>query len=287
MVALRTINVVAMVILPILISAYSIKRYKGSWKIWGIGGLIFVISQVGHIPFNYFAGKILNNTSLIFMDTNQQLVFNALFLGLSAGIWEESSRYLGYLYWLKKPKKWSKGIIIGLGHGSFESILIGVIAIYVLLQMAAFKNTDLSNIVPIDKLEFTYQTVQQYWNVNWYDTLLGPLERLFTIPLQVLLTLLIIQIFKKNNIIWLALAILVHSGIDAAAVLLISLTNVYITEVFIAIISIISIFLVIKLKTNDDEIINFIDNPEPLKATKSITVEMDDSMLDIDETKFY
>ena len=287
MIILKTINVIVMIVFPFVATAYFINRYKSYWRFWWIGGVIFLISQIGHIPFNYFASKILNNTNLVLWDQNQQILFNAVFLGLSAGIWEETSRYLGYRFWLKKPKLWREGLILGLGHGSFEAILIGFLALYGLLQMVAFKNTDLSYMIPVDRVESTYQTIQAYWNVSWYDSLLGALERMLTIPIQVLLSILILQIFKRGKIIWLFVAILIHTVIDASVVILINYSSIYITEGAIALFSLASLILIIFLKDkiNKNEI--NIDEPliKPNKPKK--TLELNDSKLDIDDSKYY
>ena len=284
MIALKTGNAIVMVVFPIMVSAYLINKYKTNWKMWGIGGLIFIISQVGHIPFNSIASKLLNNTTMILLDQNQKIIFNALFLGLSAGIWEETSRYVGYRVWLKKPKAWIDGLTLGLGHGSFESILIGFLAIYVLIQMVGLKGVDLTNIVPLDRLEFTMNSIQQYWNANWFDSLLGSIERIFTLPLQILLSLLIVNIFKRRKIGFYFLAVIIHTVVDASAVLLISFTNVYLTETFIGVISFFSIIAIILLKDKGEKI-ELNNNDLPLLETGNTKVELDDSILDLEDTK--
>ena len=285
MIALKTGNAIVMLVFPIMVSAYLINRYKTNWKMWGIGGLIFIISQVGHIPFNSIASKLLNNTTMILLDQNQKIIFNALFLGLSAGIWEETSRYVGYRVWLKKPKAWIDGLTLGLGHGSFESILIGFLAIYVLIQMVGLKGVDLTNIVPLDRLEFTMNSIQQYWNANWFDSLLGSIERIFTLPLQILLSLLIVNIFKRRKIGFYFLAVIIHTVVDASAVLLISFTNVYLTETFIGVISFFSIIAIILLKDKGEKI-ELNNNDLPLLETGNTKVELDDSILDLEDTKY-
>ena len=276
-----------MILFPVIASAILINRHKTSWRLWGIGGLVFIISQLGHIPFNSVAGKILNNTTLVQLDNHNQVLFNAIFLGLSAGIWEETSRYFAYRFWLKEPKKWNEGLALGLGHGSMESILLGLLALYVLLQMVAFSDIDLTNIIPLSKLESTYQAINQYWDANWFVSILGFIERMFTIPIQVFLSLLIVLIFKNNKIFLLFVAIILHAAVDAVAVLLITYTNVNITEGFIAIISISSIVLIIHLKDKNYEYVNIENKTDIVLNDKEKNLELDDSSLDINDTKYY
>ncbi|MFC2063643.1 YhfC family glutamic-type intramembrane protease [Chloroflexota bacterium] len=286
MIVLRTVNAVLMILFPIAAAAFFINRYKSYWRLWIIGGSLFVISQLGHIPFNYFAGKILNNTNLVLWDRNQQILFNAVFLGLSAGVWEETSRYLGYKIWMKKPKLWREGFILGLGHGSFEAIILGFLSLYVLLQMVAFKETDLSLLVPLDQVDLTFRTIQAYWNVDWYDSFLGIMERLLTIPIHVLISILIIQVFKRSKLIWLFGAILFHALIDASVVLLISYSTIYITEGLLALFALTSIILIINLKDGVPISENGHASPKFMSNKTDRTIELDDSLLDVDDSRF-
>jgi uncharacterized membrane protein YhfC len=53
------------------------------------------------------------------------LLIIAGFLGLSAGFFEESARYVVYRWWARDARTWSQGLMLGAGHGGIESILLG------------------------------------------------------------------------------------------------------------------------------------------------------------------
>ena len=55
-------------------------------------------------------------------------IIYAVFLGLSAGVFEETARYLTYRFWAKDARSWSRGLMLGAGHGGSEAILVGALA---------------------------------------------------------------------------------------------------------------------------------------------------------------
>jgi uncharacterized membrane protein YhfC len=178
-----------------------------------------VLSQVGHIPFNWAAGKILNQTGMISWNPTAQLIFNAVFLGVSAGIFEEGARYLVMRWWAKDTRSWRKGIMFGAGHGGAEAIILGLLALYAFLQLTALRSADLSKLIPANQLTLARQQVQAYWSSPWYMAMLGALERLFTIPCQIAMAVMVMQVFTRKHISWLFAAIGYHALLDGVAVI--------------------------------------------------------------------
>jgi uncharacterized membrane protein YhfC len=147
-----------------------------------------------------------------------QLIFNAVFLGVSAGIFEEGARYLIMRWWAKDVRSWRKGVFFGAGHGGAEAIILGAITLYAFIQLAAIKNADLSKIFPPSQLAMAQRQVQTYWSATWYASMLGALERFFTIPCQIAMAVMVTQVFVRRNIGWLLAAISYHALIDGVAV---------------------------------------------------------------------
>jgi uncharacterized membrane protein YhfC len=251
MIYLHMLNALLMLVIPIGLAFYITARWKMGGKHWLIGATIFILSQVGHIPFNILAGKLLNQTSLVSLPQQYQVLFNAIFLGLSAGIWEETARLAMYGWWVKKARSWKEGILLGLGHGGSESILVGVLALYSLLQVLAVRTVDISKLVTPEQLPDTLARIAEYWSMPWYMALMGSFERILTIPIQVAFSVLVLQVFLKNKIRWYWIAIVLHALIDASAVLLINYSNIFLTEGLIACFSLISIGFIIRMRTPD------------------------------------
>jgi uncharacterized membrane protein YhfC len=218
-----------------------------------------VLSQVGHIPFNWAAGKILNQTGMISWNATSQLIFNAVFLGVSAGIFEEGARYLVMRWWAKEIRSWRKGILFGAGHGGAEAIILGLLAMYAFLQLAALRNADLTTLFPANQLALAKQQVQTYWSAPWYMAMLGALERLFTIPCQIAMALMVMQVFTRQHIGWLFAAIGYHALLDGVAVI----GQKYLPPVSLE--GVIGIFAVLSVA-----IIFLLRQPEPAEALPQV-----------------
>jgi len=237
-----------MVAMPIGLAIYLTSRWKLSGGIWWIGIATFVLSQVGHIPFNWGIGKLLNQTELVAWNPIYQLVFNAVFLGLSAGIFEEVARYLVLRWWLKDARSWRNSVLFGAGHGGAEAIILGVLVLYAFIQMAALRNTDLAKVIPANQLILAQKQVTAYWSASWYYSLTGALERFFTIPCQVAMAVMVMQVFTRRHIRWLFLAIGYHALLDALAVVNIKYLGVFWTEAVIGGFGILSVILILILR---------------------------------------
>jgi uncharacterized membrane protein YhfC len=212
------LNGLLMVVMPVALAIYLADRWKLGERIWWIGAATFVLSQTGHIPFNWLVGKILNQTGMVAGNPTYQLIFNAVFIGVSAGIFEEGARYMIMRWWAKDVRSWRKGVFFGAGHGGAEAIILGAITLYAFMQLAAIKNADLSKIFPPSQLALAQAQVQAYWSATWYASMLGALERFFTIPCQIAMAVMVTQVFVRRNIGWLLAAISYHALIDGVAV---------------------------------------------------------------------
>jgi uncharacterized membrane protein YhfC len=251
------LNGLLMVAVPILLGIYLTRRFKLGWRLWWIGAAVFVLSQLGHIPFNAILGIYLN-PRLLTLPQNLQQVLGAGILGLSAGLWEEGARYAMYCWWAKDARSWRKGLLTGAGHGGAEAIILGGLVLYGFIQMAAVRSTDLSTLVPANQLDLARQQVTAYWSLTWYDSLLGALERLFTIPTQIAFAVIVLQAFTRKQGWWVWLAVGYHAVVDATAVLLVGKVGPYWTEAIIGGFAILSLVIIFVLRQPEP-----VPDPEP------------------------
>lgn len=248
---IHLLNAILMLVIPAGFALYVTGKWKIGGRYWFVGAGVFILSQVGHVPFNIAVGKLLNGTSLVSLSHPQQILFNSIFLGLSAGFWEETARLTMYKWWVKKARSWKEGILLGLGHGGAESILIGLLAMNSLLQIVAIRSADINTLVTPERLPSTILNIEKFWSMPWYLALMGSFERILTIPIQLAFSVLVLQVFLKKGtrFYWIALAL--HAFVDSTAVMMMYYTNVYLTEGFVAIISLLCIGLIFKLRTSD------------------------------------
>lgn len=242
------LNGLIMIALPILIGIFISRKFNPGWRLWWIGAATFVLSQIGHIPFNGAVGLLMQRGVLPSPSARYELLFSAVFLGLSAGLWEEGMRFATYRWWAKDARSWSKGLMLGVGHGGIEAILFGLIVLLNFMVMLALRGADLSALFPPDQLKALAEQSNVYWSLNWYDSLLGALERGFTIPIQISLSVLVLQCFTRNKTRWLFLAIAWHAVVDGVAVFLVRTQSLYLTEFSIGVMSLLSLAAIFALR---------------------------------------
>ena len=250
-IVIRVLNALLMIAIPLVLGVYLSKKQGTGWHLFGIGAVTFISSQVLHIPFNaWVLNPLLETLGLSFTGTTVQLIVLALLFGLSAGVFEETSRYVVYRFWLKNPldRTWRSALMFGAGHGGIESIILGVLALVAFIQLLVYRNADLSAIVPADQLELAMSQVETYWSLPWYAALLGAVERAAAISFHLSATVLVLQVFRRRNILWLFFAIGLHTLLDAVAVFGMQTWGMYITEALIVGLAIFSLGIIFLLR---------------------------------------
>ena len=252
------LNGFLMIAIPIILGIYLTNKFHLSWKLWLIGASTFIISQILHLPFNtYILNPILITIHKTFQDLPGNLV-TALLLGLSAGIFEECSRYGMFRWWVKDSHTWRSAILAGAGWGGIEAIILGGLVVWAFIQMMAYRNFDLSNLkLTPDQLAIARQQIQTYWSLPWYDTLLGVVERIFTIPFHIMASVVVLQVFTRRPghqmLRWLGLAILLHTVMDASAVFVASQWGGYASEAVLGSLAILDIVIIFALRQPEPE----------------------------------
>ena len=212
------LNGFLMIAMPIGLTIYLTRKFKQGWRLFWIGGAIFIFSQVLHIPFNALVSPVFSQFGFITLPVIFQNVILSVFLGLSAGLFEELSRYAMYRWWVKEARSWGMGLLAGAGHGGGEAIILGLLVLYGYIQMLIVRGMDISTLVSPEKVELAKAQIQAYWSAPWYMTMLGALERLFTLPLHLACSVLVLQAFTRKKFWWVGLAVLFHALADGMAV---------------------------------------------------------------------
>ena len=238
-----------MVLMPILLGWFIHRQRQARWGLFFMGMVGFVLSQIFHIPFNWL---ITNQLKLLPTDTS--VVFNllviSLFLGLSAGVFEEVTRYLIYRFWAKDARTWGRGLMVGAGWGGVESMILGVILLINAIALAAMSQGLWRELIPVEQQSLLDQQIQAMVTMPWFDGMLGSLERAFAMCLHLSLSLMVMQVFTRGKLWWLWLAIGWHALVDATAVFVqIYWANAYLTEAIVAFYALVSLGIVFWLRT--------------------------------------
>ena len=125
-----------------------------------------------------------------------------LFLGLTAGLAEETARWIAFRCFLKGRDSLEHGLAFGLGHGGIEAmLLVGVNFLVILVLVLAGQGS----LFPLEA----------------GGVFLGGVERLYACAFHVGASLLVMYgIRRGRQVLWLGIAILLHTLMDAAIVIL-------------------------------------------------------------------
>jgi uncharacterized membrane protein YhfC len=150
---------------------------------------------------------------------------------LSAGIFEETARFLSFKLLKDKYTGIGTSLSYGIGHGGIEALLLGGMLMLNNVLISFLINTG-SNLVPAE-------TVSALTAVQPHMFAITFAERAIAFVAQVSLSVLVWSAVNDAKKIWLyPAAILLHALIDTPAILyqIGALTNIYLVEVITAII---------------------------------------------------
>lgn len=214
--------------LPLVLAITLRKRLNVGWVLFGVGMLTFIGSQVIHLPLlsvltALFQQGILPQPSLSFMP-----YFNAIVLGLAAGICEEPARCVGYKLLRKKGDSFPAALMLGAGHGGIESIFIGVTVLVNVVLMTLSKLNGVASLgLDAATAAAVSSQMDAFWGIAWHLPFAGMVERIFAISLHLSLSVMVwaavtrrFRVGKLPQWIWFVVAVLWHAVVDALSVYL-------------------------------------------------------------------
>jgi ABC-2 type transport system permease protein len=212
-----TLSIVGMVLLPIILAILLRRHYRVYWILFIVGTLTFLLSQAIHLPLNEWLtsiGVLPDNPEL----NGAPLWRSALIFGLTAGLCEELVRASGYLV-IKWARRFEDGVMLGLGHGGIEAMIFGGVltaaTVSSLLNLRGV-NLEYLNLSAVQLEALTLQF--NLFSTNPLFAFAPLLERTFAIGAQVLFSILVLKAFTHRKPLYLLVAILLHTLVDAVAV---------------------------------------------------------------------
>jgi len=199
------------VLAPLLLAFFIARRYRGRWRYWAYGLLVFLLSQVlTRVPV------------MIFLQTRPWLqeglkrptgYWAFLLLAAStAGLFEEGGRWLAFR-WAVPPedRRWPTALMLGAGHGGLESIGVGLLALAAMIGYLAV------TLLPPETFAGAGPKVEearkQFDQLQGWEPLLGGWERLGALAIQVGLAVMVLQAFIRGPHWW-WLAVSAHTLVD-------------------------------------------------------------------------
>jgi uncharacterized membrane protein YhfC len=280
-------NALLMIALGVGLGVFLVYRFGLSWRWYWIGATTFVLSQVGHIPFNAVVLPWLVSMGMPMPPTTPGILAVALFAGLSSGIWEETARWVMYRWAVKDARSWRKGLVLGAGHGGIEAILAGALAGWAFFQAVALLGVaDLSTVVSAEQLPQVQAFMDGFWSAPWYATLLGALERALALPLHLALSVLVLQCFARQQGRWWLFAVLWHGSANGLVYCVLQWTkNPYLTELSFAAFTLGSLLMIWKLRQDEPPPVPEV-LPEPQPALPLVIRPVVETDENLENTKY-
>lgn len=196
----------------------------------------FVLEAAVHrAVFSSPAGEKIRNTIWLY----------ALYGGIMAGLFEETGRFLAFKTVLRKKRQNdSNALMYGAGHGGLESaFLLGITMINNIIWSVLINsgNTEvLTGALSGDMLKQAEEAIGGLLATHSYEFLLGSVERIFAVVLQIALSVLVWFAAKYRKSLWLyPAAILIHFAVDGVTAGLAGIgTSTVLIEVIIAVMAV-------------------------------------------------
>jgi ABC-2 type transport system ATP-binding protein len=130
---------------PVWLALRVARRSGPAWGLCTAGAVAFVGSQLVHLPLNWALGKlgILGAEAL---PPLWRLPAAALLLGTTAGLCEETARYLVMRHWKREARSGAQALMLGVGHGGIESIIVGGLAGLALVNLTFIERVGVENL---------------------------------------------------------------------------------------------------------------------------------------------
>ncbi len=259
------LNALLMLLIPILLGIFLAWKFKLSWRLFLFGGLAFILSQLFHLPLNAILTRVAPG-----LGPGGAVWVQAIVFGFTAAITEEIARYSILRNNLKEARSWRSALMYGAGHGGFEAMILGILAGLTLVNMIALQhNPDSVAALPADKMALVQEQMTTFWAMPWHLALMGAVERVSTLIIQISLAVIVMQAFLKKNKSWLWVAVGWHWLVDAVAVLSAARFSIPITELIIGVLALTGLMIIFHFRPIESE---EDDGAAPAPA-KSIPIE--------------
>ncbi|NLH51036.1 MAG: YhfC family intramembrane metalloprotease [Myxococcales bacterium] len=236
---------------PIVAGIIWRKKTDGKWLYFILGYVTFFVFQImTRVPAVQLASHFLAD----WIKSSPVIEWSWLvMLCFTAGLFEESGRYLVLRYILKPPHRWHNGVFFGLGHSGMEMLFLGFGSMIGNLYLL---------FAPVAKLPAAVQEVRAQLEVlPLYMPLVGSVERILATFAHIAFTLLVLRAVRagRRAVRWWLAAIAAHGLLNLVAVTAMKLANIWVAEGLLVLLTGVAIWWIRHEKLAEPEI----SSPEP------------------------
>lgn len=241
------------VLCPLALGILARRKLGAGWRYFFYGALIFFVFQIAtRVPIVTLIGY---GQAPAVQSSPAMLMLWLTFLAVTAGLFEEGGRWLGYRWLMgREEKSWNKAVMYGLGHGGLESIvLVGGGTLVSLLGIRMLSKVGINALPQSQRETVAHQLAVLSSQPAWMP-LLSAYERFWAIAIQVALSVIVLQVFRRGNLRWLWIAIAAHALVDFTSIVSLRLlgpehvTTAFATEGLITVYGLIALGIIWTLR---------------------------------------
>jgi uncharacterized membrane protein YhfC len=231
-----SISLLLSLVLPVVVAVVLHKKLRFAWKSVLVGALVFLVFQIlTRIPLLQYVQSTLSYQAF----SMRHGILTGFLIALSAGLFEEIGRYVGFRLLLRRHLNWEGGIAYGIGHGGLESLYIGTAFLNYLIYSFLINAGKVPPQLPTSVISALTDTAPPLFVV-------GGIERVLAFTIQIGLSLVVLYAIKSRKSTFLLLAILLHTLVDLSAVMFAG--NTLIGETYVAVFAVASLVWILKSK---------------------------------------
>lgn len=146
---------------------------------------------------------------------------------LAAGVFEETGRFVAYKTLMKNHLSVKNGVMMGIGHGGIEAIIIVGLTFFSYAALTIMVNSQgLEPVIELltagspDAVEPTRTQLEALTQMGFGNVAISLYERLLAMTFHVCLSVIVFHSVAKKGKLWLyPLAVLLHAAMDVPAAL--------------------------------------------------------------------
>jgi uncharacterized membrane protein YhfC len=277
-IAATIVAILLEVALPIVLAAIIRRRLGVGWRYFGYGALIFFLFQlISRVP----AVQVIQALIAPQLQASRALLLAwVVILAVSAGLFEEIGRYVGYRWLMRHEEKtWRKAVMYGLGHGGLESMLL-VAGLLLLSLINLLVLPSAIGTLPPEQRTLAERQLAALAALPDWAPLLSVWERLWGLPVHVALSVMVLQVFRRGSVVWLWLAVVAHTLVNLVAIGLVQvlgpnqINTMLVVEVIIAAFGLAALWIIWQLRDPPEEVAVAVGRaapgPPPLAAEERL-----------------
>lgn len=234
-----------MVVLPLALAWIVVRRLGTPARLLFWGAATFVAAQALRLPLLEGLTHLFASGALPAPPAAYHAAFNIAVLSLTAGLFEETARYLAYRFAIPDARSWNAAVTYGAGHGGSEAILLGGLMAVGFAGMVALGVPAPGTPPDLDPQAQAALAAQvaHYWASPWYVPLLGVAERAFSLCFHMAMAVVVLEAVTRRNLAWLGAAVAAHAAANAAGAAALIRYGPVAAEIVIGLIAAIAVYV--------------------------------------------